>query len=450
MAAEIELATLQDAVRANAAGAVPTDWNGALGNVNLAKPRDYTGDFGKVCITGGHYDLRQTLVRIIWLVQRQPNDRPNVTQDHLNAAIPHFRNAIATYRIYQMFTMCGVVITYRASDVAAHVGDRARQDAVSKELYALLIAPGVMEDKLAEVGRLKLLSIVSNAIHREQNADHSWFTDEMHNKRSPTAKCMTVAGADYNKLKDYMTLYGHDINHHLPYNVIAAMARILCGADSALIPDGTRIGGEDLGGKELATWFDLGEAVKGRFPAGVLGKAALIIGLELVDAMVVNLGSRVKITGAGPISANSSRLAEQLKATNLRHDQILRIGSTLGPLISLVYGFCTTAKVVDEDEYRAFANHAKRYPAKVVVGSSLAKTLARTTPHREAIAGSVVASLAAINESLVAAGAINIGTDAAPAELATALAPVAANDITAEVGGTASASPVETFYDASA
>lgn len=291
---------------------------------------------------------------------------------------------------------------------------------------------------------------MANAIHREQHGDHSWFTHEMNNRRSPTSKCLTIAGADHDKFKDYMTLYGHDGNHHLTFASISRMAKVLTGEESLVIAAGTNIGGEDLSGKEIATWLDLGEAVKGRFPAGVLGKAALIIGLELVDAMIVNLSSRVKITGAAPISHNSSMLAARMKSTNLTHAQIIKVGSTLGPLISLVYGFCTSAKVVDEEDYKAFANHAKRYPAKVAVGASLAKTLSRTAPHREAITGSVIASLASINESLVAAGAVNVGTDAAPMDLSAAVASVAPNSLAAEVGGIASASPVEMFYDASA
>jgi hypothetical protein len=454
MGDSLTLDQVNNAINAGVTGHIDGGWNGSVGNVNLAKPRDYTGDFGKICATQNNFNMPETLCYLLWVIQGKPARAVALTQEHINTAVPHYRRMIARYRIYKIFKDAGVDFVYRQSDLIGtdYTGAAAKPGNATRELYTLLTAEGVMEEKLAEQGRMVLLSLVANAIHREQHADHSWFTDEMKNPRSPTTKILTIAGADKDKFKTYMEECGHDGNHHLDFVTISTLAKVLARTATRVMPDVAdyMVGGDNLKGKELGAYFDLGEANKERFPAGILGKAALLVAVQMIEAMITNLASRVKMEGIAGITVNAARLGDRISSTALVHKVILELGRCLGPLISLVYGFCTKARILDENEYKAFENHAKRYPAKLAVGRSLATSLARTTPHQEAITGAVISALSSINEGLMAAAATKVDVGGRAVDLLANKVPVDTARIKAEVGKVGGGGPAggTMFYDA--
>jgi hypothetical protein len=451
-----ELATAAARPAATEAPAVAADWNGTLGKVDLAKPSDYTGDFGKLITVRDNLSLADTLEYYMWLCQDKPKVDTPVTQDHLDRFIPFAREIIARYRIYKIFHHAGKAPTFRKSDTldVGFCPVVAKKNREVREIVAMLTTEGAMEDEIAKVGRNILYSFPANGIHREQHDLHNWFTEEMKNPRSPTSKALGVAGRNKEEFRVFMEGRGHDGNHHLPDEMLDAYSKVICQVDTDLeIPAGTSImyGGRDIAGMKVYKIFDLGESVKGRYPAGILGKAAIIIGLSMFQAMISHLATRVKIVGIKPILINVTRLTERVKDASFPHKVLLRLGTTLGPQFAVTYGFLLHSNILEEEDYKAFSNHASRYPAEMASGKSLASALKRAAPHREAITGAIVTALTSMAESLTTAAAIDTGAGggAAVAPVLTNLEKVKLDDIVAEVGKVDSTpSGATMFYDA--
>jgi hypothetical protein len=439
--------TLDDLKAALASGKpappIASDWNGSLGTVDLAKPTDYTGDQGKIVVSNGAFDLGETLMYHMWVIQGKPDAAADATQDHITRFTGIAREMIARYRVYAIFHHAGSGPVFRASDTLSKspVPSAALKTKEVQELANILTTTGAYEEAIAAAGQMVLYSIVANAIHREQNDGHSWFSDEMNNPRSPTAKTIGVAGRLKTTFADYMAKRGHDGNHHLTDDTLAAYAKVLTGEDALMTvvsSSAKMYNGVDIRGMPVAKIFDLGESVKGRYPAGKLGKAAIVIGLGMFKAMVSHLCNRVKIDGVSGLADNATNLSEKVSKNTYPHAVLLAVGQSMGPAFALTYGFLTKAGVLGPEQYRAFANHAKRYPAELASGESMAIALKRTAVHKEAIAGSIIGALAAIARALENAAATKVVAiaGAAAVPIMTDIVKVDTSAITAEVGTT--------------
>jgi hypothetical protein len=430
---------------------IPSDWNGSAGTVDLSRPSDHTGDFGKICATGGNLNLKDTMEYLLWIAQGKPTAKTAVTQDHVEEAIPHMRNMIARYRIYKIFHASGVSTQLRDSDVFEHsdIPLSAVQEDVACVMHTILTNTADAEDRIAEAGQLLLYSIVANAIHREQHNGNSWLSEELTNRRSPTFKVLQVAGRLRDKFRDYMLAYGHDGNHHLSDAAIDEQAKVLSGFDeSKIVGTYLEYAGKNINGENLKDVFNLGEAVKGRYPAGILGKASLIVGLDMYKAMIANIAVRVKLTGTSGITENAMKLKNKVAGTNLDHQVLIKLGGTLGPMFATIFGYLVKADVLREDEYLAFKNVANRHPADKVSGESLATAMKRVAPHREAITSAIVNILTAMSETLATAAGLSTGKIAAGGltPILDNVTKVDSSAIKAEVGAIGNET---TFYDAS-
>jgi hypothetical protein len=443
----ISLAQLTSAINsATPAPDIPEDWNGSAGTVDLSRPTDHTGEYGKVCAPGKSFNLKQTLEYLLWAVQGKQSVKVELTQEHIDAVAPHFKAMIARYRVYKLFKASGVDVKLRDSDIFNH--SNIDSDAVpirsAKELYTLFTGTQEAEAQIAKVGQMVLFSFVANGIHREQNDGHSWFSKEVANRRSPTAKTLQVAGRLRDELSDYMRVFGHDGNHHLADETLDKIAKVLCRVDmSHTVDSDVDYAGSNRKGESLHEIFSLGNAVEGRYPAGILGKASLIVGLDMYKAMIVNICTRVKVTGEQGITHNATQLADRIRSMDLPHTSLIALGQKLGPTFGVIHGFLSEAKVINEDEFLAFKNVASRYPAEQASGRSLATTLKRVSPHREALAGAIVSTLTAMSQSLVSAAAVSTGTGDLAVLTDTTIVDVTA--IKAEIGGKPSG---DMFYDA--
>jgi len=437
--------------------AAPSDWNGDIGNVDLAKPVDYTTDWGKLIKTAkgaAHFSLRATIIYYIWLAQDKPlvttgNDLPPITTEQITKVVPYVRLLIARYRVYRLVAATNMAFTYREADMLATttVPTTSRHVDAASYLYQTLIVAGEMENLIADSGRMVMMQIVANAIHREQNEGHEWFTTDMGNASSPTAKALGVAGRDKARFKTHMATHGHDNGHHLSSITLDTVARLLCASTSATFPNGIRYMGVDLRAQEFSTVVDLGSAARHRYPAGVLGKSAMITGLAFAEAMIVHISSKALLVGHGPIAANLSAVLSAVRTANYSHDKVLEISNKLGPVLAFVYGFCEKAGIVEESSCLALANHAKRHLAEMASGASLASTFAKAIPHQQAVQGAIVAALVNLSGTVAAAADIDVGTAASPLAVATGMVTVTSAQINVTVGTRTAAQTTEAFYN---
>ena len=216
---------------ANAAPAIPPIYNGSLGRVDIAKPVDYTDDWGKVHIDAGRYCLAGTIRYYLWLAQDKPVAQTALTQDHLNKSLKWVARAIAKDRILTIMHHSGIVQVHRANDMAPAVSDAIISDRLVNELYGLLTADEVMDALVAIEGRYVLFAFVACAAHRAMFNDHSWFTREMRNPKSLTYKLCAIAAEDKDSFASWMRECGHDILHHIASGALENMAMALVGKE---------------------------------------------------------------------------------------------------------------------------------------------------------------------------------------------------------------------------
>jgi len=426
------------------ATAAPSDWNGSIGAVDLAKPVDYTTEWGKLIKMDNdptHWSLRATLVYYIWLAQDKHivaagNALLPLTPEQITKIVPYARILIGRYRVYRLATNADLDFTYRAADLlpATEIPLTSQHTLAADHIYQALVATGDMEALIADAARMVMFQVIANAIHREQNDGHEWFGTAMTNSTSPTSKTLGVAGRDKEKFKTHMSTHGHDSGHHLADLTLDGLAKMLAGTSGAIFSHATMYRGEDVNGSSFNTVVNLGASAKGRYPAGVLGKAAMITGLSYAEAMVTTLSSKALLSGHAPIAKNISTMVSTVRNTNYNHEQILTISNRLGPTLSFVYGFCEESGMLQEGDTTAYASHSKRHIAEKASGTSLAMTFARATPHAQAVQGAIIAALVKLSDTIAGVAGINIGTVAAPIYVSGNMDAVDNSKIGAQVG----------------
>jgi len=452
------ITTLADARTNNTVIApAPSDWNGSIGAVDLAKPVDYTNDWGKLIrmdTDPNNWSLRGTLAYYIWLAQEKHivgvnDDVIPLTAEQITKIVPYARILIARYRVYRLAGNADLAFAYRAADMrpANHVPVRSQHNIAADHLYMALTAAGDMEALIADAARMVMFQAIANGIHREQNDGHEWFSTAMTNATSPTSKTLGVAGRDKERFKTHMAVHGHNSGHHLAGRSLDMLAKMLAGTDLSTFSRPTNYRAEDVNGLVFHTVVNLGASSRGRYPAGVLGKAAMITGLAYAEAMVNALSAKALLSGHAPIAKNLSTMVSVVRTTNYSHEQILLISNRLGPTLAFVYGFCDESGMLDEGDCVAYMNHSKRHIAEKASGKSLAKTFARATPHAQAVQGAIIAALVKLSDTIAGVASINIGTLTLPVYVSSNLDTVDNSKIGAIVGKRPVLAAADTFYE---
>jgi hypothetical protein len=392
---------------ATVAPALATDYNGFSCSISMTKNDEYVKDISKLVLSapaagaGGatSINMKETLVHKMWVIQGKPTAAVDVTQEHVNQFVEHARVMVAQMTILKISDASGIAICLRNSDSVPNttVPNVARKERAVTEIVAIIIDDFEEKAKVSCVGRRCLQAAEANAIHREQNGDHSWYTQNTMIARSPTGKACTIAGAEIEDFKRFMVIWGHDIWHFLENSTLANIALAIAGGGMALVnAPGLHYDGEDINGRALKEIFYVGEAARGRYPAGILGKAAIIITCQMATGMLSHIMGKVLVKGAHDVAPMIEKVRLAVAASTFTHEQLIALDAALSNVVALTYGYCTEAEIVGEDEYLAFSNHAKRNPGMITVGRGLAKNVMAAIAHKGAVEGGIEASVATI------------------------------------------------------
>jgi hypothetical protein len=402
---------------ATAAAAIKAGYNGGTGSIELHKAADYVGDYGKIAVTakGAELDVARTMKWLFFVAQGKPDEATKITEDHVSAVVPRAIRLIARSRVYATFVSFGLSLKFRASDCVSMTGlDKGLvDDRTVNELYALLTSTGEAEAKVAEQAHYILMSLFANGIHRKQCDGHSWFTNEAARRGTTTNRCCAVAGAMKRDFTSWMTdmSQGHDGNHHLLDDSLEAILDSLVGITPAAGKQGATYAGEDVTGQLLEDVVKMGEACTDRWPPGQLGKAAIIIGVEMMIAMVGHICTKLKVDGVARVASSAERMVGAIKAAEFHRDDLTRMNAALQSVISLAKGYVVEASLYEEDTHAAFDSHANRSVGKVSAGRALAQAVSVATPHSEAITDAVVSMIGSIAVAIDSAAAVNASVD---------------------------------------
>lgn len=429
------------ATRAVAAANIAEGYNGFVCTVNIAKPSDHVEDIARIVLSapvagaaaGVEVDLLATLVYKLWVIQGKPAAATPITQDHINKFAPEAHLMLAKMTIYKLASLAGIAVDIRLSDVAIRnaVPAVAAKTRAVNEMVTIMVTSGEEKARIATAGRRSLQCLLCNAIHREQNEGHNWFTDEAAKARSPTGKALTVAGAEIDALRVFMAARGHDEFHHLEDRPLEHIATAIAGSGAATLPDiDIDYAGNNVRGSPLRAVFYIGEAAIGRFPAGILGKAAIMICCQMTNGMINHIMAKVLVGGAGGLTTVVNTVSRAIAAATFTHAQLLAIDASLADIVALTYGYCTEAGLIAEDDYPAYQNHAKRAVGAVASGKALAQSVMAAIPNKAAVEGGIIANLGTIATAFNAVAALSIGG----AAIAPGVPVIDTTAITAETG----------------
>lgn len=433
---------------------IPNGYNGELGEVDLSMPGDFVGAVGKIVMTAANqYDLHSNLKYQLWVTQGCPvqaadaavADDMAVTEEHFRAYWPRFCNVVNRYKVYSVLHEAGHAPAFRQNDVVNAIANRPQADEFVAKLYRHMTQSVAVQLTVAQSACHLLHSFVANSIHRKQNADHSWFTNATMNSNSLTGKTLSVAGIDRDAFRDYMLIHGHDANHHLTSQSIEDIAGVLTGHIVAQVPLAqpgaapVNYGGRNIRGQNVHDVFTLSQAAKDRWPPADLGKAALLVGLDMIGAMITDMATKVKLTNAAVMATKAADIAVTLRRHEVTRAQFTAAEAAMGDMLAFTCGYVLKARLIEEGSYPAFESHANRYPAGKARGMSVASAVKLCRAHDEAVAGAIVSALGALGTALDATG----GSVALPAPGGipglndvpfSALGPVQGAQVRAQVG----------------
>ena len=346
--------------------------NGTMGTIDLAKPVDHVGERGKVVITNTVYTADLNGAYQLWRICGSPDAFAMPTASQLDEWWPVYSAVYCRALLYGVAYYVGYLDTdrttfvptiplqFRATDQfpADGIKDRKLWVRFVRKFHGKIVGNEATKHRLAESGPDLLLSIVANAIHREQNSGHNWFTEKARDKRSVTGKTLPVAGASVDLFSNYMMTHGHDGNHHLSHESLAALASALCGAGVFVISrDSVQYAGREVRGLTFREVFIVPESASDRYPPSVLGKAALIVGLDMMLAMFNDLTTKAKIPNIGILTGPIAAMATTVRTAAVDRERCRQIEASLGGTMAICYGYVTDRRLMEADAFKIGRAH---------------------------------------------------------------------------------------------
>lgn len=330
-------------------------------------------------------------------------------------------------------------------------------------MYEFLTNDAAASEMIADEGQFLLWSFVVNACHREMFGDHSWFSDDAKDPSSVQHKLLAVAGRFKKAFREWMMkgARAHDGNHHLSTESLAQMASAVAGkstyaaraavvgaAGPPIIAPVAAIGdtryvyaGAPIGEQEVGKLLFGGEACADRYPPGELGKAALIVGLEMLIAMTDSITSRVKVDGTGAFAKNLGAVADSVREESFPYSAVKDVEKALSRLLAISCGYVLEGGLMKSTDNLAFINHSERIPSAMTIGKNLSQTIRDCEVHPEAIQSKVVSLFSDLAGAVATAASVVLipgttGPTGAPAVVVAHVDTVDTDKITAKVAET--------------
>lgn len=413
-----------------AAPAVANPHNGTGFGVDFRKPSDYIGADAKIVLNGDRFDLEATMVYQLWVLLGRPTAvaECDMSEETTSKTYWNMCRLIARSNLYATAIACGDIIAFRRSDTITPAIDNAVAARLARHIrriYSHIASDGDARSDVGNQGQLTLWSFVVNAAHRRMFEDHSFYSDEARDPKSVQSKLFSVAGRNKKAFAAWMMegARAHDDNHHLSTVSLHNLAMAVAGKSSArasparpesspgagdAVPAVGNVNytyaGDAIGTKTLSELFYGGLACEERYPPGELGKAAMIVGLEMLQAMVYHICGKLKVTGVEPVMVNVGKVSKAIKAETFPTEVVRRIDVALDTLMSTTCGYVIEAGLMERESNLAFENHADRRKGAKARGVALAKVIDDLKPHNEAVVGQVAALVADVAAAIQSVG----------------------------------------------
>jgi len=407
MATVFTLAATTAAQGALGAAIDVNNWNGNLGNVDISKPVDFVDEASKWVLTAaGGISLTRTIRKIL---RDQVAVGVAVNQAAIDAAIPIIGRKVAAYELMSLAAKSGIAINFRNSDcvddATAQVDEGKENpnvDVTAQGVEAMIEGNEIARAEALAESHLVLYALIANAIHREKNAGHSWFTADTNKRGTDAYKACKVGGKYTNDLRAFMAECGHDMWHLLTDDTMNDVVNGFTGTVVVVIAQAINYNGIAVQGMNLHDVVGLADSAVDRWPVGVLGKSALVLGVRNIYFMLNMICSKTVVEDAKEIEAAIDDAAHEINTRLPNRAAVLRAKDHYANAIAIAYGFGTAFPDVAEEleAHPSLVKYIGDYPSIVASGKALGKIVKSMEPAEEVLEASIHSALAILAASL--------------------------------------------------
>jgi len=440
MAASLATAVLAKINGAAAAAAhAPQDYNGAIAAVDLAHAQQSIDPKNVVVVSAaGQFDVQASIamalhVRMPALVVGTPRA---VSADMISAATSRVRSLVAVHKLLSVVSHCvkadalgsaildaagahaKIRMIFRATDTMRRDAAIALPDfAVCMEaadyLWEVLTDGSASASEVVSSAHFVTLALMANAMHRSQLEGHNWYTSKTRDKKSQTSKYIAIAAEHAEEFAAMMVDEGHDLLHFLSDATLTDIADAISGEVGYIFTPGAAYlyGGEDVQGCALPVVLAIGDAVKDRYPAGMLGAAKAHVGLEMARAMFTSISAKVSSPVIRDMVVAIAALQARLNKGNMPRKQLLEFIAAIGPLICAAYGYAAADAIAFAlaPAHPAIAKYANSRMADKAVGAVLFNAVDRLEADHDSTAALFETTLASLAVALRVACSVEVG-----------------------------------------
>jgi diphthamide biosynthesis methyltransferase len=138
----------------------------------------------------------------------------------------------------------------------------------------------------------------------------------------------------------------------------------------------------------------------------------MIVALDLITSMYTHMSTTLLITGADMVATAAAQLSSSMKSNTFTREMIRNASSIIANLVSLVFGYCVHANLVEDERYIALKRHAERNPAMVASGKALAIAVMRAVPNKNAVTAGVRSSVMTLASTISSMSGLTNDADA--------------------------------------
>jgi len=377
----------------------PSDFNGFINSVDVVKPSTHIKDQYKISINDAYqFDLKASIASEL-LRNSSPND-DDVRAPAVESSMKRIGALMVMHVILSLVAKAGLTISYRSSDVYTYATENERfrtaeiatayKEAANKIYAAIVASPSALSVAFEDSKHI-ILAIVANAMHRDMHEGHNWYTDYTNKSNTGTNRCIAVAGEGRLAFANFMVAHGHDIWHVLGDKCLASIASAIVGVDEKILPGNTTYNGVVYVDASLSSILKLPESATDRYPVGVMGKSAMIKGLEASVMMIDDITSKVRVPNVVAVTTAIYQVSQYIKNGSYERRELLNLRDVLAPILAASAGYCKSATglavtVAICDSLNALASKHTQYYAK---GSILATRMRDVKADNAAVSSAI-------------------------------------------------------------
>jgi len=386
---------------------MPNGYNGHMTMIDMSKPIDSIARDAKLVLAqGGGICLTRSVAYCIWAAQGFPEVATAVTEEHLTNAMAQIALVMARHTMLCMFHVAQIAIAVRSSDMLSVAKFDVIDGSLALKGVAKAVCDRFADDETfaqAQMGesRYVILCLIANAIHRKQNEGHNWFTKNGNVKGTNTHRALAIGGEFVEGFARFMDRGGHDLWHFLTDKTLVDIADAVTGTTDKIVVGAFTYNGANIVGHKISEVFEIGSAAMDRYPPGIMGKGAIMVGLMMLRAMIVYISMKVVIDDVG-ILINAIDVEAAIVAGIDDRKRLMDKKDKLQKTIVMAYGFFTSdpANQGNATDNKAIASVASRDLSSKLMGASMYNHVSSIEGDTDAIASSFSAFFTTVKASI--------------------------------------------------